>query len=152
MKPFEFRTAQSEDAEIIREVVRSAYARWIPVIGREPRPMIVDYEQAVRDHRIDLMFMDFKMVGLVETMLRDDHLWIENVAVRPEDQGRGFGRLLLTHAEHQAVEAGRGEIRLLTNAAFEANVALYEKAGYTIVDREPFMGGTTIYMSKSLSR
>src|SRR3546814_10784219 len=95
----------------------------LPLIGREPRPMNADYERAVQEHRIDLMYLGLRMVGLVEMMLRDDHLWIENVAVRPEDQGSGLGRRLLAHAERKAIEAGRAETRLLTNAAFEANVA-----------------------------
>ena len=148
----EFRTATSKDAQLIRDVVRSAYAKWIPIIGRDPQPMNADYERAVREHQIDLMYVDTKMVGLVETMLRDDHLWIENVAVRPVDQGEGFGQRLLAHAERKAIAAGRKEVRLLTNAAFEANVALYEKAGYLIVRSEPSMGGTTVYMSKKLNR
>ncbi|MGO4523424.1 GNAT family N-acetyltransferase [Microvirga sp. 2MCAF35] len=150
--PVEFRPALTEDADTIRDVVCAAYARWIPVIGREPRPMNADYEQAVREHQIDLMSIDAQVVGLIETMLREDHLWIENIAVRPDAQGQGLGRLLLAHAEHRAVEAGRDEIRLLTNAAFEANVALYKKTGYRIVHREPFMGGTTVYMNKTLGR
>lgn len=145
-----FRLARPDDAVMIRDVVRAAYAKWIPVIGREPRPMHADYERAVRDHRIDLMFVGSELVGLVEMILREDHLWIENVAVRPENHGRGFGRQLLAHAERTTVAAGRTEIRLLTNEAFEANVALYEKAGYAIVRREPFMGGTTVYMAKTL--
>ncbi|MGO4705888.1 GNAT family N-acetyltransferase [Microvirga sp. 2MCAF38] len=136
---------------MIREVVRSAYAKWIPVIGREPRPMNADYERAVQEHQIDLMYIGSRMVGLIETMLRDDHLWIESVAVGPSDQGKGLGRQLLAHAECKAIEAGCPEIRLLTNAAFEANVALYEKTGYLIVEREPFMGGITVYMSKKLN-
>lgn len=148
----EFRAAKPEDAGMIREVVRSAYAKWIPMIGREPRPMNADYEQAVREHQIELIYVGSKMAGLIETMLRDDHLWIENVAVEPGHQGKGLGRQLLARAERRAVEAGRAEIRLLTNAAFEANVALYEKTGYRITAREPFMGGTTLYMSKKLDR
>ncbi|WP_246205657.1 GNAT family N-acetyltransferase [Microvirga arsenatis] len=137
---------------MIRDVVRAAYARWVPVIGREPRPMAVDYDQAVREHWIDVISIGPRIVGLIQMMLREDHLWIENVAVRPEDQGRGLGRQLLAHAERRAIEAGCTETRLLTNAAFEANVALYERTGYVIVKREPFMGGTTVYMSKSLGR
>jgi GNAT superfamily N-acetyltransferase len=90
------------------------------------------------------------LVGLIETMLHKDHLWIENVAVRPEDQGLGIGRQLLRHAERKALAAGRRETRLLTNAAFENNVVLYEKVGYVTDRREPFMGGTTVYMSKQL--
>jgi ribosomal protein S18 acetylase RimI-like enzyme len=37
--------------------------------------------------------------------MRLDHLWIENVAVAPEGQGRGYGRLLLAHAERRAAES-----------------------------------------------
>lgn len=114
--------------------------------------MVADYEQAVREHQIDLIRVGSETIGLIETMLREDHLWIENVAIRPESQGKGLGRHLLAHAERKAIDAGRAEIRLLTNAAFEANVALYEKTGYFIVKREPFMGGTTIYMSKKLNQ
>jgi ribosomal protein S18 acetylase RimI-like enzyme len=147
-----FRTAHSQDVELIRDVVRSAYAKWIPVIGREPRPMTTDYGWAVREHQIDLMYVGSRMVGLIEMRLHDDHLWIENVAVGPIDQGRGLGRQLLAHAERRALESGRAEIRLLTNAAFEANVTLYEKTGYAVVEREPFMGGTTLHMSKKLNR
>jgi ribosomal protein S18 acetylase RimI-like enzyme len=145
------RTATTTDADAIRDLVRAAYARWVPLIGREPRPMLVDYAQAIRQHRIDLLVDGAEIVGLIETALRDDHLWIENVAVSPAEQGRGHGRRLLAHAEQLAVAAGRGELRLLTNAAFESNVALYRRVGYDVTHCEPFMGGTTLYLSKILS-
>lgn len=149
-QPLHLRTATAADAGPIRELVRAAYAKWVPVIGREPRPMLADYEQAVREHRIDLLFLVNRMVGLIETALRDDHLWIENVAVSPDEQGRGYGRHLLAHAEHLVLAGGRHEIRLLTNAAFTANVRLYQRAGYATVRSEPFMGGTTLHMSKAM--
>lgn len=38
-----------------------------------------------------------------------------------------------------------------SNGAFEANVSLYKKHGYTIDREEPFMGGMTVYMSKKLA-
>ena len=65
--------------------------------------MQADYERAVVEHTIDLLIVDGALAGLVETILRPDHLWIENVAVAPEQQGRGFGRLLLAHAERRAI-------------------------------------------------
>jgi GNAT superfamily N-acetyltransferase len=148
----ELRRATPQDAGAVRDLVRAAYARWVPVIGREPMPMKADYERAVREHEIDMLVIDGEVVALIETMRRPDHLWIENIAVHPDSQGKGLGRRLLAHAEHKAAAAGCSEIRLLTSAAFETNVLLYEKAGYVIDKREPFMGGTTFYMSKKLGR
>lgn len=143
----EFRLAEPADAADIKAIVRAAYARWVPVIGREPLPMRADYDKAVAEHPFDLAVDG----GLIETVAHDDHIWIENIAVAPEAQGRGIGRLLLEWAEAKAREAGRHELRLLTNGAFEANVSLYARLGYTIDREEPFMNGTTVYMSKRIA-
>jgi ribosomal protein S18 acetylase RimI-like enzyme len=148
--PFSSRAAVPDDAPAIRELVRAAYAKWVPLLGREPMPMRADYERAIREHRIDILEADGRMVGLIETMLRPDHLWIENVAVAPADQGRGLGRRLLAHAESLAAAATRSEIRLLTSSAFEANLVLYQAVGYAIEKTEPFMGGTTAYLRKAI--
>jgi GNAT superfamily N-acetyltransferase len=147
---FEIRPAVLEDAAGIRALTRAAYAKWVALIGREPLPMQADYERAVAEHTIDLLIVDDALAGLVETIVRPDHLWIENVAVAPEQQGRGFGRLLLDHAERRAIHAGRPEIRLLTNQAFAANLELYARRGYIVNRTEPFRGGTTVHMSKRI--
>jgi GNAT superfamily N-acetyltransferase len=139
-----------EDAARIRDLTRAAYAKWVAVIGREPLPMRADYQRAVAEHTIDLLTEGGAVAGLIETILRPDHLWIENVAVAPERQGRGYGRLLLNHAEKRAAQFGRAEIRLLTNQAFAANLDLYAKLGYSIVRTEAFRGGTTVHMSKRI--
>lgn len=145
-----FRQARPEDAPAIHALVCAAYAKWVPIIGREPKPMSADYEQAIQEHDFTLLCIGGEIAGLIETMTRDDHLWIENVAVTPARQGMGLGRRLLEHAEETAEQSGLTKISLLTNADFKANVTLYEKIGYVTTVREPFMGGTTLYMSKSL--
>jgi ribosomal protein S18 acetylase RimI-like enzyme len=145
------RPATPEDEAVIRALVRAAYAKWVPRIGREPRPMTADYASAIREHDIDILTLDGTIAGVIEVMLRPDHLWIENIAIAPDHQGKGLGRHLLTHAEQKAIAAGQTALRLLTNGAFEANIALYQKAGYRIDRTEPFMGGITVYMSKSLT-
>jgi len=139
------RPAEPADAATIRDIVRAAYAKWVPVIGREPLPMRADYDKAVAEHPFALA------VEMIGTILADDHLWIENVCVAPQAQGRGIGRLLLEQAERKAREACRPELRLLTNGAFEANVSLYKRHGYAIDREEPFMNGVTVYMSKRLA-
>jgi GNAT superfamily N-acetyltransferase len=146
----EIRPAVSADAEAIRSLTRAAYAKWVALIGREPLPMQADYQRAIAEHTIDLLIDGDALVGLIETILRPDHLWVENVAVAPEWQGRGYGRVLLAHAERRALEAERFEIRLLTNQAFAANLELYAKRGYLVDRTEPFRGGTTVHMSKRI--
>lgn len=148
----ELRPAEPEEAAVIAAVVRAAYDKWVPVIGREPRQMQADYDKAVQEHQFDVVVENGRIIGLIETERRDDHLWIENVAVVPEAQGRGIGRLLLAHAERKSIEAGHHEVRLLTNGAFEANLSLYGSLGYAVDRQEAFMNGTTVYLSKTLAR
>ena len=142
------RPATRDDVDAIRDLVRAAYARWVPVIGREPMPMVADYAQAISEHDFDLLVDGETLVGALETEHRPDHLWIENVAVHPDRQHQGLGRKLLKWAEKRAAVAGTGEIRLVTNGAFETNIALYKRVGYAVDRTEPFRGGTAVYMSK----
>ena len=145
------RRAAPADAAAVRALTRAAYAKWVGLIGREPRPMTADYEAAVRDHLVDLLIQDAEPVALIEMRLEADHLLIINVAVLPSCQGRGYGRALLAHAEDCARAAGRNEIRLYTNGSFTENVRLYERVGYR-VDREETSPqlGVAVYMSKRL--
>lgn len=142
--------ATVDNSEAIRTLVRAAYQRWVPVIGREPLPMRVDYREALTKHQIDLLYVNGEIVGLIETVIKDDHVWIENIAVTPAHQGKGYGKLLLQHAEMSAADAGKVTLRLLTNGAFDTNIALYQKTDYRITATEPFMGGTTVYMEKQI--
>lgn len=146
----ELRRAGPSDAAAIRALTRAAYAKWVPLIGREPKPMGADYEAAVRSHRFDLLYVDGVLAGLIETIDEDGQLLIENVAVSPAFQGRGLGRRLMAQADAVAHALGRGRIRLYTNRRFEENVRLYARLGYR-VDREEAIGdGVAVHMSKEL--
>jgi ribosomal protein S18 acetylase RimI-like enzyme len=144
----ELRRAVASDAPAIRALTREAYAKWVPLIGREPKPMTADYAEAVRRHRIDLLHLDGVLAALIETIAEADHLLIENVAVAPAFQGRGLGRKLMAHAEQIAAASGFGEIRLYTNKLFTDNIALYRKLGYRIDREEVLAIGVAVHMSK----
>ena len=51
------------DVRAIRELSRAAYAKWVPLIGREPWPMTADYGRAVAENIIYLAPRRFKWVA-----------------------------------------------------------------------------------------
>ncbi len=144
------RQADRNDVAIVRSLTRSAYAKWVPIVGREPKPMTADYERAIELHRIDLLMAGTEVVALIEVVCEPGCLFIENVAVEPRHQGKGYGRLLLAHAEELAKSTGCTSIRLYTNRLMLANIELYSRLGYTIDGEEELPHGTVVYMSKPL--
>ena len=94
--------ATPADATAVRDLTRVAYAKWVPVIGREPGPMNADYDLAVRNHMVDFLRLGSELAALIEMRPEIDHLLIVNVAVSPAHQGHGYGRALLSHAEELA--------------------------------------------------
>jgi ribosomal protein S18 acetylase RimI-like enzyme len=139
------------DVAAITALTRSAYAKWVPLTGREPLPMRADYSAAIKDHRFDLLFVDSDLAALIETVLRDSDLLIENVAVAPNFQKRGFGRTLIAHAEQVAAQAGRAYVRLYTNSRFEENLRLYTSLGYAVEREEALNGGIAVHMVKQVA-
>ncbi|RYE45820.1 MAG: GNAT family N-acetyltransferase [Hyphomicrobiales bacterium] len=146
--PVDIRMAEPHEAGATTAIVMAAYAKWVPLIGREPIPMRVDYEKAVLEHRFDLAVENGVILGLIETVPHPDHLWIDNVAVAPAAQGRGIGRMLLAFTEERAIAAGHPELRLVTNGAFESNIALYTRLGFAVDRIEDFRNGKVVYMRK----
>jgi ribosomal protein S18 acetylase RimI-like enzyme len=142
--------ASDQDAPAITALVRAAYEHYEPLIGRTPLPMLTDYAVAVREHNVWVAEDGGRLVGVLELDLRDDHLWIENVAVAPDQQGRGFGRQLLRHAEDEARRQGCREIGLLTNERYAANIAMYTRYGYRETHRQPHLGTDLVYFRKTL--
>ena len=115
-------------------------------------PMTADYDHAVRAHWVDLYEEDGELIALIETIPQDDHLLIENVAVRPDRHNAGLGDALMRHAGALAREAGLTELRLYTNGAFARNLAFYAKRGFTEISREPSkLGGTLVRFHRLLA-
>jgi N-acetylglutamate synthase-like GNAT family acetyltransferase len=149
---FSLRAAVIADAEAIATIVNDAYAKWVPLIGRKPLPMLIDYQQALQDHlhRFTLACCDHDILGLIEMERREDHIFIENIAVSLITQGQGLGKLFLKQAEILASQENVSEIRLLTNGAFTSSITLYERFGYTTYEVGEYLGSKVLHMHKKL--
>ena len=152
MPEFSVRRAMPADAALVCTLTRSAYAKWVPIVGREPRPMTADYERAVREHLIDILEDAGEVVALIEMIPHPDHLLIENIAVHPDRHGKGLGSRLLAHAEDVARTLGLTELRLYTNALMAPNIAFYARRGFA-EDRREEAGalGIAVHMSRRIA-
>jgi N-acetylglutamate synthase-like GNAT family acetyltransferase len=151
MQHYSIRRATSADVGTIIEITRAAYTKWIPVIGREPKPMTADYHQAVAHHVIDLCEEDGQPIALIELIPKPLHLLIENVAVLPDWHGSGIGGILLERAEAIARCLGLDQLRLYTNAMFSTNIAFYAHRGFEEFLREQHPArGEVVHMRKSV--
>jgi GNAT superfamily N-acetyltransferase len=138
-------------------LVDAAYRHYVERIGRLPMPMQADHGAAIRDHEVWVVeageagAAEAGIVAVLELIPAADHLFVENVAVAPGRQGGGLGRMLLDHAEAEAIHRGLPEIRLLTNERFVENLQIYARRGYRETARTPREGTDVVHLTKVLA-
>jgi ribosomal protein S18 acetylase RimI-like enzyme len=137
------------DVERVRAIVEAAYARWVDELGIRPIPLDDDY--AARIAAAEAWVTGEPVSGVIVLRPGDGFLLVDNVAVDPDTQGQGIGRLLLAFAEEQARAACFPEVRLYTNERMTANIRLYERSGYRQLGRETIHGRHAVWMGKALS-
>ncbi|HEX4027847.1 MAG TPA: GNAT family N-acetyltransferase [Rhizomicrobium sp.] len=144
------RLASMHDLAFVEAIVREAYARYVPRIGRAPAPMGDDYAARIAETRVHVLESGGIIQGLIVLLPQKDALLLDNVAVDPACQGSGLGRRLLAFAEQAARAAGHGVIRLHTNEAMTENIALYTRLGYAETHRGEEKGLRRVYMEKQI--
>ena len=114
--------------------------------------MLDDYAGLIHQGRAHVAERDGVVQGLLVLIPQDDAMLLDNVAVAPEAQGSGLGRLMLEFAERAAIEAGYRAITLYTNEAMTENIALYTRIGYAETHRVEEKELRRVYMRKPLGK
>jgi ribosomal protein S18 acetylase RimI-like enzyme len=146
----EIRPARAEEAETIHTLVRSAYAMYVPRIGREPSPMNDDYPDLVGAAKVWVIEDGGELAGVLVLEDTPNALQIENIAVRPQSQGRGLGSALLSFADGEARRRGYSAVILYTNVHMTENLERYPKLGYVEVGRGHEHGFDRVFFRKEL--
>lgn len=149
---FDIRLAQREDLAAVETLVTVAYTQYIPLIGQKPGPMSDDYSALIEKRRVYVLSSENKLAGMLVLLPEDETMLLDNVAVHPDMQGRGYGRALIAFAERLSIERGFKAIRLYTNEAMIENVRLYERLGFVETHRAEEKGFRRVYMTKPLVR
>lgn len=144
------RQATLNDVPAMERLVQSAYEKYVPRIGRKPKPMLANYALAVTNHQTWVVNHGEALLAILELIPASDYLLIENIAVLPSRQKSGYGRELMLFAEAEAQRQEFRELRLYTNEKFTENIRFYTGIGYVETHRVPYLGSQVVHMAKQL--
>jgi GNAT superfamily N-acetyltransferase len=143
------RRATEADLSAIQEIITAAYSVYLPRMDRPPAPMLRDHSSAVDNGMV--WVVGSPVVGLITLVPAGDGLLIENLAVRPAEQGVGLGRALMDFAEQRARKLRLPRVALYTNEVMTEIQAIYAHLGYRETDRRSEDGYQRVFMQKELS-
>jgi GNAT superfamily N-acetyltransferase len=144
------RAARPDDAAILSRIAKAAYAKYTPPMVKAPAPVFYDYAQVIAAARTWVLEVGGEACGMVTLEAKPDHLLLRNLAILPEKQGQGLGRLALVFAEGEARRLSKPRIRLWTNVHMPDNVPYYQSAGFTETHREHVDDYSFIHMIKTV--
>lgn len=144
------RPAEEADLPALRAIVDGAYRRYLDRMDRKPAPMLQDLGPSVRAGEV--WVIGRPATGLICLRRTGDALLVENVAVRPEAQGRGIGRRLMEFAEERARATDARRLRLYTNEVMTENVAIYRHLGYRVTEHRTDEGYRRVFLEMVLDR
>ena len=144
------RQARAEEAGDVRDVVLAAYERYVAVIGTAPGPMLDDYAVRIAADQVWVLEDTDGIAGILVLEDGPDCFLLDNIAIRPDRQGHGFGRLLMDFSEAEAVRCGWDRITLYTHVLMVENIAIYAARGYVERERRTEKGFDRVYMEKRL--
>lgn len=144
------RPARPEEAATLRALVRAAYAKYVPRLGREPAPMLDDYAARIAAGQAWILEEGSTALGVLILEDEPGALMLYNIAIAPEAQGKGIGRRLVAFAEAEARRRGYALLRLYTNELMVENVAMYPRLGFTETHRGSDAGHRRVYFEKRI--
>ncbi|MBC9730794.1 GNAT family N-acetyltransferase [Streptomyces sp. TRM68367] len=131
----EIRQAGAADVPAVAALTDAAFRHYVERIGVVPVPMEADHAANVAAGKVFVTEEPGtgRLTGLVVIEAREDHLFLDVIAVHPDAQGKGAGRRLLAFVDARARALGLPEVRLYTNAMMWENQKIYPKYGYQVV-------------------
>ena len=155
MPTFKTRRGQPTDDARLRLIARAAYAHYTARMDRDPAPMHADFAAHLN---ADIVFVAVDAMRMVQgyTVLMLDRQasnggWLlDNIAVHPDEQGKGIGRLLMQQCEAFLRGQDVTSYQLYTNEVMHENIDWYRGLGFVEVERRVENGFRRVYMQKRL--
>jgi ribosomal protein S18 acetylase RimI-like enzyme len=140
-----------DDLDAVLALQQAAYERNRVLLGRQPLPLLADYQQIFRDYEVWLADVD-GLAGVLILQPRPDDLLIWSIAIDLARQRGGLGKALLAAAEVRARELMRDTIRLYTGAVLKHLIDWYGRHGYRVERIEQLSDRAITHMIKPLGK
>ncbi len=119
------RFARPEEMAEVQALVRAAYTPWIDIIGAEPGPMHDDYASKIAAKQVHVMADHDTGIFACKVLIpMTNVVLLDNIAIRPDMQGKGWGRRMMESSEFIARHYGFTRMRLYTHAKMTSNIAI----------------------------
>lgn len=154
MGDYSIRLATADDRSAVEGIAEAAYAQYIPRMDKKPAPMTEDYAKRIAESQVHVLTAYDDNGECVRGFLvlepGTEYMLLDNVAVDPRHQGRGYGKALIRFAEETAFAAGYRGVTLYTNEVMVENISLYSRLGFVETHRAHDHGFKRVFMSKQL--
>lgn len=127
------RPATEDDRRFLRQLHHRCYRRWVEEVW--------GWDNANQDRRFDqawttagrfVVELNGTPIGALATSQRHDHLFIDDIEIDPDHQGRGIGTQVLQRVLAGAESSGTAvRLQVLRNNPARR---LYERLGFTVDD------------------
>ena len=124
--------------------------------------MIADFATLISESKVHVLTLEQLVAGYVVSFPQQSGAYrskqpseskayfLENIAVNPQQQGSGYGRLLVSHVESLARQSRCTAIELYTNELMVENIFWYTKLGFVETERKHEAGFDRVYMRLDL--
>lgn len=142
------RRAGRADVPPLLALQRAAFAWNRSVLGVEPLPLLVDYDDVIQTKMCWLAEQAGRLVGAIIVEREGEALLVWSIAVSPDLQNARLGRQLMAFAEQQARALGLRALTLYTGEKLQKNIDWYRRLGYEIVRIEAMADRNIVHMRK----
>ena len=139
------RQANATDTEALIACIDAAYAKYDDRIFDLPA-VSAGIPGEIDQGQVWVITENGKVIAGLFLSAQKGFLKLANLAVHPDHAGKGLGRALMDHADHEAKRQGFGEMRLSTHVGMPENVDMYQYLGWQEYERS----GNRVSMRKPL--
>lgn len=112
--------------------------------------MVADFAAAQREGQLEILQCEQSTIGYLVSFTRNSSLFVENVAIAPQHQGKGYGGGVFALLEARAKVFGLAAIELYTNEKMTENLDFYPRLGFEEFDRRTEAGFKRVYFRKTV--